>query len=121
MEKLIFVYNANSGKANALLDFGKKYVAPSTYDCQLCMISYGPFGMKKDWKQFTESLPYDVSFLHKDEFEKQHPEAHIDPPGLLYLSDTGYQTLLDAQDFDNIASLEELKKRVDQALLHHKD
>ena len=116
MSQLLFVYNANSGAANGLLDYGKKYITPDKYDCQLCMVSYGPFGMKKDWKQFIASLPYEVVFLHKDELEKQHPQASIKPPGLLLRTDSGYRPMLEAADFEAIKTLDQLKSLVNQAL-----
>ena len=33
--KLIFVYNANSGKLSAALDIAHKIISPSTYQCRL--------------------------------------------------------------------------------------
>jgi len=60
--KLLFIYNADSGIANALIDQGKKYLTPSEYACQLCMVSYGPLGMRKDWKKFVKRLPYEIVF-----------------------------------------------------------
>lgn len=65
-KEIIFVYNADGGIGNALLDYGKKYIQPDKYDCQLCMVTYGALGMKKDWKIFTSSLSYQVKFLHRD-------------------------------------------------------
>ena len=68
--ELIFIYNAESGTVNALIDFTHKIISPSTYDCQLCSITHGIFGMKQRWKTFLDSLPYKKTFLHKDEVQK---------------------------------------------------
>jgi len=103
--KLLFVYNADSGLSNALLDYGKKYLSPSKYDCRLCMLSYGPFGMRKDWKQFVASLPYDAEFLHKDDFAKRYPLEGFSFPAVLVLKDEKIEVLVSSEEFKSIATL----------------
>lgn len=74
-QKLLFIYNANSDKASQMLDFAHKIISPSTYDCKLCALTFGKFTENKKWKAFRESLPdkgYELSFLHKDEFQKSY-------------------------------------------------
>ncbi|MEM6997881.1 MAG: hypothetical protein AAF413_03130 [Patescibacteria group bacterium] len=114
MRELVFTYNADSGIANALIDYGKKYLAPGSYDCQLCMLSYGPFGMKRDWKKFIESLDADVRFLHKDEFESEFPDWNVDHPSLI--DAVQRRVLISSNDFANISSMEDLKTRVSKVL-----
>ena len=115
-QKIIFVYNAESGIANALLDYGKKYIQPDKYDCQLCMVTYGALGMKKDWKGFVKSLPYPTRFLHKDEFLKQYRNKEITFPTVLLQKDNQLKVLLGAKDFANINNLESLKQTLKQKL-----
>lgn len=69
-ERLIFVYNARSGKLNGLLDLLHKNISPRTYPCQLCAVTYNNSGMLPEWKQFIEQLGVEVVFLHKDEWAK---------------------------------------------------
>ena len=45
--KLIFVYNAKSGKLNALFDIAHKIVKPETYQCSLCAITHDALSEKK--------------------------------------------------------------------------
>jgi hypothetical protein len=116
MSKLIFIYNANSGLANGLIDVGRRVFQPKDYPCALCMITYGPFGMKHEWKQFVRSLPYDVAFLHKDEFSRKHPKFVIDEPGLVLITKQDLRTLLDSSDFSTIHDLETLIVRVQKSL-----
>ena len=71
-EKLIFVYNANSGKKNAILDSMHKVFSPSTYDCNLCDITFGIVSENQTWKRFREDSDLDMMFLHKDEFQKMY-------------------------------------------------
>ncbi|GAK92294.1 hypothetical protein JCM19298_2782 [Nonlabens ulvanivorans] len=75
--KLIFVYNANSGKINSLLDSAHKIVSPDTYDCKLCDLTYGVFKENEKWSRFRKNLldtnpNLQLEFLHKDEFAKQY-------------------------------------------------
>ena len=77
IDKLIFVYNANSGKLNAWLDSAHKIVSPSTYDCQLCDLTYGVFKENVEWVRFRESELItnnvrQLEFLHINEFEKNY-------------------------------------------------
>ena len=69
-QKLLFVYNANSGARNALLDSMHKVFSPNTYDCKLCDITFGIVSENKTWKRFRKESPHEMVFLHKDEFTK---------------------------------------------------
>ncbi|NJM95354.1 MAG: GTPase, partial [Acaryochloridaceae cyanobacterium CSU_5_19] len=43
MDRLIFVYNANSGGINTALDIAHKLLSPSTYRCNLCRLTHDTF------------------------------------------------------------------------------
>lgn len=86
-DKLIFVYNANSGVINGLLDFAHKLISPQTYACSLCRVTYGNTGMKGQWREYVNSLPYQVEFLHRDELTQKYPElSAIELPAGLVLN-----------------------------------
>jgi hypothetical protein len=70
-QRIIFVYNANSGKGKAILDSLHKMISPSTYDCNLCALTHGSFGPKKEWNNFLSRIDASLEFYHKDEYEKQ--------------------------------------------------
>tara|TARA_R110002051_G_scaffold325678_2_gene430090 strand:- start:2230 stop:2613 length:384 start_codon:yes stop_codon:yes gene_type:complete len=72
LKKLIYIYNASSGKKNAFLDVAHKLFSPSTYDCKLCAITFGTFQEKILWKKFRKSSKIPMEFLHKDEFLKAY-------------------------------------------------
>lgn len=72
VSKLLFIYNANSGKLNALLDSAHKVMSPSTYDCRLCEVTFGIFTENSIWKKFREQSSLEMIFLHKDEFANQY-------------------------------------------------
>jgi hypothetical protein len=72
MTKLLFIYNAKSGKINGYLDALHKIVSPKTYACNLCDITYGIFTENKAWKKFRTLSKISMDFLHQDEFKKQY-------------------------------------------------
>ena len=72
--------------------------------------------MKSDWKKFVASLPYEVEFLHKDEFKTTHVGHAIQAPALISSDSDQFTTLISTNDFSLIESLEELKIQVTNAL-----
>ncbi|WP_299535295.1 GTPase [Ulvibacterium sp.] len=72
LEKLIFIYNADSGLRNLLIDGAHKILSPDTYECNLCDITYGAFTENKVWKDFRKNSDLELEFLHKDEFAKAY-------------------------------------------------
>jgi hypothetical protein len=114
--ELLFVYNADSGLTSALRDWLVKLVAPERYACQLCRISYGNFGMNPRWRAFVKQLPYSVRFLHRDELVRMHPQARLDPPGLLLHRDGEYEVLLERRDVEALDTLDALMARVSAVL-----
>ena len=72
VQKLLFIYNANSGKANAFLDSVHKVFSPQTYDCKLCELTFGTVLENRTWKKFRQETDREMVFLHKDEFAKKY-------------------------------------------------
>lgn len=70
--KLIFIYNAKSGKLNSLLDTAHKFFSPDTYACNLCALTFDSFSENKKWKEFREKSAIEMDFLHVDEFKKRY-------------------------------------------------
>jgi len=109
---LVFVYNADSGAINLVKDFWKKMVKPSSYECNLCMQTFGTFGVKKDWKKFIKSIEIETEFLHKDEFEEKYGVLDAKFPSA-YLNEDGKLSLIISSDEMNSAkSLDEMETLV---------
>ena len=70
--QLVFVYNANAGKANAIFDSMHKVLSPSTYNCKLCEMTFDIFSENKKWKQFRKNSDIQMLFYHKDEFGEKY-------------------------------------------------
>ena len=106
MMDLIFIYNADSGKLNALFDAGHKIVSPDTYKCNLCTITHGTFTERKAWKIFRESTSLNLLFLHKDEFERQF-ENKFSYPIVLRRENT-LEVFISTEELNATSSPEEL-------------
>jgi hypothetical protein len=109
MERLLMIYNADSGLVNGALDLLHKTFSPATYACRLCDVTYGPLGMKRDWRATIEALPLPVTFLHRDEWRAAFPGDQTALPTILLEADRRLSILVSAEDFAAIRSLEALK------------
>jgi hypothetical protein len=110
MDRLIMIYNADGGLANGALDLLHKTFSPATYACRLCEVTYGTFGMKQDWRATIEALPMPVTFLHRDEWLVARPGDATPLPAILLEQAGGLSTLVSADDFADVRSLEALQK-----------
>ncbi|GAB2467001.1 hypothetical protein GCM10011375_32120 [Hymenobacter qilianensis] len=116
MKKLLFVYNADAGLANALLDTAHKIFSPRTYACSLCGITYSLTSMRAEWKEFLQALPVEARFLHRDEFQQQFP-AHSKQELPAVFWENGSHELIPLLTATEMAplSLPELMQRLQQA------
>ncbi len=108
MHNYVFVYNADSGAFNAVLDSIHKVVSPKNCDCQLCRLTYGVFKENSVWKDYRESLkPDEVHFLHRDEFEQQY-QKKLQYPVLLKINADDVEPLLTPDDFNSVTDTRDL-------------
>jgi hypothetical protein len=113
--KLVFVYNADSGFLNSLLDIGHKIIKPETYTCNLCSLTFGNFAENAKWKAFREGSSHEMEFLHRDEFEAKYG-LKLPCPVILKESGGGkLEVLIAAERLESFKSLDELIEAV-QAL-----
>lgn len=114
--KLLFVYNANSGKLNALFDAGHKLISPSTYQCSLCALTYDAFTENMIWKNFRTESNLEMEFYHKDEFEAKFTSVKMIYPTILKLEGNQVSTVLSRDVLNEISEveslIEQLKSRI---------
>ena len=108
--KLIFVYNADSGLVNAVIDIAHKVISPQTYQCNLCALTYGLVGEKDTWEKFRQESDTEMEFLHKDEFEQQYVRK-FDYPVVLK-KDKNLDVAISRAELNEIKTLDELIWRV---------
>ena len=111
-KKLIFVYNADSGLFNTVTDIAHKLFSPSTYECQLCSITHSAFSMRDEWKNFLQSIEYEMEFLHRDEWLLLHKDKAKDLPAV----DENIEQLISSKEINQCESIEELKQLIKDRL-----
>ncbi|WP_419212429.1 GTPase [Maribacter sp. X9] len=120
--KILFIYNANSDAGSRLLDFAHKIMSPATYDCQLCSLTFGKFAEKKQWKVFRKSLlanGYELSFLHKDEFQKSYKSKFghaFTFPIILLETEYDLEVMVTTAQLNGLENVEELIAVVEASL-----
>ena len=110
-QQLLFVYNARSGTKNAIWDSLHKVFSPSTYDCNLCDITYGLMAENRLWKRFRERSNMAMSFLHKDEFQNRYPNKFVKSvtfPIVLVENGNGLETFISTTELNALNSAKEL-------------
>ncbi|MCY7376717.1 MAG: hypothetical protein LH472_12225 [Pyrinomonadaceae bacterium] len=110
--KIIFVYNADSGVFNLLTDVAHKMFSPQTYACNLCAVTHSNFGMKKEWKEFLETLENPLEFLHADEFKSRYKFEEVELPAIFKLENGALNLMVAAAAINKCQSIEDLKRKI---------
>ena len=116
MDKIIFVYNADSGIINAMKDWAHKIVSPETYPCSLCALTYDNLGMRRPWREFVQELGYEVEFLHRDELDEKYDIRDVPLPAAFIHHDEKLNLLINSDTMDACQSLDELQALVQTTL-----
>ena len=120
-QELILVYNADSGVFDIIKDAFQKTFFPSTYQCNLCALTYGTFGLKSEWKEFIDKLEMPYEFYHRDEFYKQlesHPNhlKNVKFPAIFLNRDGRINLLIDHKTINNQTTLKGLMTLISSKL-----
>jgi hypothetical protein len=110
-EKLVFIYNADSGLGNMLVDGAHKILSPSTYECSLCSLTFAAFTEKTAWKKFREEGAFEMEFLHKDEFNKKFASKFghkFTFPIVLAETKTGLEVVVNTEILNALENIDDL-------------
>jgi hypothetical protein len=107
---LVFVYNADGGLFNTLTDVAHKILSPETYACNLCALTHTSFGMRREWKEFLESLDARTEFLHADELQPRYGLTGLQLPLILRKRGATVEEFVDAAAINSCRTLDELKR-----------
>lgn len=117
--KLIFVYNANSGFLDRILDSAHKIMSPSTYDCNLCDITFGKFTEDELWKAFRENAKIAMEFYYKDEFLQQYKSKWLQQhsfPTILSEGESDLELFIPSETLDEMTSSEDLIEEISKLM-----
>jgi hypothetical protein len=114
--KIIFVYNADSGVFNLLGDVAHKIFSPQTYQCNLCAITHGNFGMRGEWREYLKTLKVPFEFLHADEFKSRYKIEDIKLPAVFREDGGDLKLIIDSKTINSCHSVDDLRRVIDTNL-----
>jgi hypothetical protein len=120
-KQLIFVYNADGGTFNAIMDSAHKLFAPSTYQCSLCAITHGMLTMRHEWKDYMRNLPYETRFYHRDGFRQEWPNQLAKLPAIFMQEEDGsLTTVISAEELNQQSSIAQLTAMLGRKIAERK-
>ena len=115
-EKLVFVYNADSGLFNTVSDIAHKIFSPDTYQCRLCEITHSYFTMRDEWNDAMHSLPVKCEFMHRDDFMEKYRFTGKTFPAIYLYNKDQLEEFISAKEINTCNSIEELKNLINDHL-----
>ena len=114
---LVFVYNADGGLFNLAADIAHKIFSPQTYNCNLCALTHGAFGMKNEWRRYLDALDAHFEFLHADEFKvRRTAEIAEKLPAIFSQENCALKPLISADEINSCRSAKELQQLINARL-----
>ncbi|HEX8178045.1 MAG TPA: hypothetical protein VF525_00740 [Pyrinomonadaceae bacterium] len=109
---LVFVYNADGGIFNTFTDVAHKIFSPQTYPCNLCALTHTLTGMRKEWRQFLDSLDRSLEFLHANELSARYGVANVPLPAIFKKDGEGVELLVGADSINKCRTMADLKNLI---------
>ena len=81
VDRIILVYNGDSGLVALLLDVAKK--AAGREECALCELAYSPIGKRRRWVACERRLGLPVEELHRDRIPREWELSRAELPCIL--------------------------------------
>jgi hypothetical protein len=120
--RLVIVYNTQ--RTNPVSDSIKRTFQPEKYPCALRVMTFGPFGMYRDWKEFLRKLDVHTDHLQRDQLLLKYPKAlykeypaQLTYPVILERTDKAVKVFVSTDELSKAASLEELKDLLTSKLM----
>jgi hypothetical protein len=115
---LTFVYNVNGDVLNVSIDYLHKFLSPSTYECNLCLLTHHNFGEKNEWKNFLRELDMPTRFMYKDEFVKTYPALkHVALPAIFLQKETIPELIVTSEELKSYSSLDTFTRALKNKLV----
>ncbi len=114
--KLLFVYNIEKSLVSKASEYLGGMLNSRNEDCKLCSLTYDNLGMKKEWKEFVEGLPYPIEFLYKEDFIGKYEEFESEDFPLVVVYEDKPRVLISAEQINPLKSLKDLMSLVSNSL-----
>ncbi|MFT4662763.1 MAG: hypothetical protein ACI8XB_003056 [Patiriisocius sp.] len=101
--EIIFIYNANSGFFSGMMDSAHKLFSPDTYTCDLCSITHGLAGPKREWQEFIDGLEHPIKFYHKNDLPPAYENLPL--PVILKKSKENFEILVSKDEMSEMKTV----------------
>ena len=109
-QRLIFLYDADSGILPALLDAGKRLMNdPAT--CHLYRLTHGLVFEKRAWSDFLSRLPMPFEYAHREYAGLRSA------PAVIREQDGGISVLVSSEELEKTPDVHQLIKKIEGNLL----
>ena len=105
---LVFVYNAEAGVLNGIMDSAHKLFSPATYTCDLCAITHGLTRMKPEWRAWLQKSGREIRFYHRTDFRQDWPATDIQLPAILMQEGDRLRPIIGASELAQISDVGQL-------------
>ncbi len=113
---LVFVYNAKNDFMSKSLDFAHKIISPNTYQCNLCSLTYGNFGIKKEWQDFLNTIQMETKFMYANQYQQLFPNQNQTFPAIFLVQNNQWKSLMSPKDFEDLQTLQQLIQLLESKL-----
>ena len=114
--KLVFVYNVKSDPISIAMDVAHKVFSPSTYECDLCELTYSNLGERKVWKNYRKQSDVDFEFIYKNQLKSKYGIDLETPVILICKKDNDPKVLISAEEFKAIRTPDKLIQKIGEKL-----
>lgn len=108
-QKIIIAYNNFGGICPQLADLCYRFFSPETYPNKVVKLTNNVVGLKKEWKNFLEALPFQKVFYHKDDVERKLAPETFALPAIFLADSLSAICLLTASEISRLKNLPELE------------
>lgn len=111
----LFIYNANTDVVSKLVDYAHKVIKPSTYKCNLCLLTHHNQGERNAWKQFKKSTNAKLSFWHIKQFEEAF-EIQFQYPVVLMRKKASFEVVINKEELAKFKEVDELIRTLEAVI-----
>jgi len=101
------------------MDGAHKIVSPSTYDCNLCAITFGNFAEDELWKEFRENTHVRMEFIYRDKFLQNYYSENLRSltfPTILIETGTNLELFISSEALNEMTTSEALIEKITKRL-----
>ena len=110
---LVFAYKTKGGPFRAIVDIFRSLIAPSSFPCNLCRLTFTPLGFHKPWADYLHQLRLPITFVHADALKRRFGVTNIELPAVFRPVGDRLLLLIEADEINRCRDLDALISLID--------